>query len=129
VVEAAELVDERRQRSRLQSIVIEQKPLSGVIQEPKAGDWIMKLKSLLTAFAFLLGAATISLAQSQPNCGPDGPGNGDTFGKFPTGTLGGRIGAEQCRAYLYRQNSHNHYGHHHHYDRYGRHWHRHYSDR
>ncbi len=60
----------------------------------------MVSKSLLTAVALLLGATTLSLAQSQPNCGAGGPGAGDTYGKPFSGTLQSRAGAERCRAWL-----------------------------
>ncbi|MEI9803901.1 MAG: hypothetical protein WDN48_04830 [Pseudolabrys sp.] len=44
----------------------------------------------------LLSATTISLAQSQPNCGANAPANGDTFGKPFSGTLEGKYGAARC---------------------------------
>jgi hypothetical protein len=75
----------------------------------------MMLKTILTASAILLGATTLSLAQSQPNCGPNAP-SGDTFGTVPTGTLGAQRGAARCQA----RNSyaaahrHHHYRHHKH---------------
>ena len=45
----------------------------------------MTLKTLLAAGAVLLAATTISMAQSQPNFGPNAPANGDSFGKPPSG--------------------------------------------
>lgn len=76
----------------------------------------MTLKSLVTAFAVLLSATTMSFAQSQPNCGAAGPGAGDTYGKPFSGTLASRAGAERCRAWLGGRYSHRYYR---------RHWHRH----
>lgn len=73
----------------------------------------MTLKSLLTAAAVLLGATTMSLAQSQPNCGPNAPGVGDTYGKPFSGTLAARQGADRCQGYIWRH-SHRYYR---------RHWH------
>jgi hypothetical protein len=46
----------------------------------------MPLKSLLSAFAVLLSATTVSLAQSLPNYGPNAPAPGDSFGKPPSAT-------------------------------------------
>jgi len=57
----------------------------------------MPLKTLFAAAAMLLSATTVSLAQSQPNCGPNAP-FGDTFGTVPTGTLDGQWGARRCEA-------------------------------
>ena len=45
----------------------------------------MTLKTLVSAFAVLLTATTVSLAQSQPNYGPNAPATGDSFGKPPSG--------------------------------------------
>lgn len=81
----------------------------------------MMLKTILTASAILLGATTLSLAQSQPNCGANAPA-GDTFGTVPTGTLGAQRGAARCQArnaygaaYRYHRRHHRH--HHHDWDR------------
>ena len=46
----------------------------------------MTLKTLLSAFALLVAAATVSFAQSMPNYGPNAPVTGDSFGKPPSGT-------------------------------------------
>jgi hypothetical protein len=46
----------------------------------------MALKILVAASAILLGATTVSLAQSLPNYGPNAPATGDSFGKPPSGT-------------------------------------------
>ena len=71
----------------------------------------MTLKTIFAAGVILLGATTVSLAQSQPNCGPNAPA-GDTFGTVPTGTLGAQRGAARCQA----RNAHA-YRHHHRYHR------------
>jgi hypothetical protein len=71
----------------------------------------MKLMTFVAACAILFGATAASLAQSQPNCGANGPGIGDTFGKPPSGTLEGRIGADRCRAYLRHAHYHRHWNH------------------
>jgi hypothetical protein len=41
----------------------------------------MVAKKLICALAFLLGATAITLAQSQQNCGPGGPAQGDCYGQ------------------------------------------------
>ena len=41
----------------------------------------MAFKTILAALAVLLSATTVSLAQSMPNYGPNGPATGDSFGK------------------------------------------------
>ncbi|MFY9685488.1 MAG: hypothetical protein WAJ88_06785 [Pseudolabrys sp.] len=46
----------------------------------------MTFKTLFTASAILLGATTVSFAQSLPNYGPNAPSTGDSFGKPPSGT-------------------------------------------
>jgi hypothetical protein len=79
----------------------------------------MTLKTLLAAGAILLSATTMSLAQSQPNCGPNAP-TGDTFGTVTTGTLGAQRGAARCQARnaydsAYRHH-HRHRKHHHPYE-------------
>lgn len=76
----------------------------------------MTLKTLLAAGAILLSATTVSLAQSQPNCGPNAPA-GDTFGTIPSGTLGAQRGAARCQARnAYASSYRHHYRHrrHHH---------------
>lgn len=72
----------------------------------------MTLRTLLAA-AMLLSATTLSLAQSQPNCGPNAP-SGDTFGAVPTGTLGAQRGARRCQAHNAYGWSYRHYHRHHH---------------
>ncbi len=60
----------------------------------------MTLKIVIAAFAMLLGATTVSLAQSMPNFGPNAPATGDSFGQPPSGTHPPRSG---YRAYAYQQ--------------------------
>ncbi len=72
----------------------------------------MTLNIFIAACAMLLGAATVSLAQSLPNYGPNAPATGDSFGKPPSGTHAPRSGQ---RAYAYQQRLHHwHYRHWHH---------------
>jgi hypothetical protein len=71
----------------------------------------MTLKCLLLTFGVLLGATTVTLAQSQPNCGPNAPA-GDTFGTPTSGTLGGQAGARRCQERNYRH-SYRHHRHRH----------------
>jgi hypothetical protein len=66
----------------------------------------MTLKALLVASAMLLSATTVSLAQSQPNCGANAPANGDTFGKPPSGTLQGKYGAARCAGWRWYNHRH-----------------------
>jgi len=91
-----------------------------VVTEPKArwrvageqGDRTMSLKTAIAAFAVLLSATTVSLAQSLPNYGPNAPSTGDSFGKPPSGTHAPRSG---YRAYAYQQPLHRwHHRHWHH---------------
>jgi hypothetical protein len=63
----------------------------------------MTFKILIAACAMVLGATTVSLAQSLPNYGPNAPANGDSFGKPPSGTYPPRSGA---RAYAYQHRLH-----------------------
>lgn len=63
----------------------------------------MALKILIAAFAMVLGATTVSLAQSLPNYGPNAPATGDSFGKPPSGTFAPRSG---YRAYAYQHRLH-----------------------
>ena len=63
----------------------------------------MTLKIFIAAFTMLLGATTVSLAQSLPNYGPNAPATGDSFGKPPSGTYPPRSG---YRAYAYQQRLH-----------------------
>ena len=45
----------------------------------------MTLKTLLSAFAVLVTATTMSFAQNLPNYGANAPSTGDTYGKPPSG--------------------------------------------
>jgi hypothetical protein len=65
----------------------------------------MTLKIIIAAFTMLLGATTVSLAQSMPNYGPNAPATGDSFGKPPSGTHPPRSG---YRAYAYQRRLHHH---------------------
>jgi hypothetical protein len=71
------------------------------------------MKSVLAAIAMLASATSVSLAQSQPNCGPNAPGVGDTYGKVFSGTLQAERGANRCRAMIYRHSAHRHHRHYH----------------
>lgn len=77
----------------------------------------MPLKTALLGFAALVAATTISLAQSQPNFGPNAPANADSFGQPPTGTMPPGVSRNGYRAYGYNWHGHPHYRHWHH-----RHW-------
>jgi hypothetical protein len=68
----------------------------------------MTFKTIIVTAAMLLGATTISLAQSLPNYGPNAPSRGDSFGQPPSGTHAPRSG---YRAYAYRVH-HSHHWHH-----------------
>jgi hypothetical protein len=73
------------------------------------------LKIIIATFAVVLGATTISLAQSLPNYGPNAPSKGDSFGQPPSGTYPPRSGYRAgYRAYAYQHRPH--YSH-------RRHWH------
>ena len=63
----------------------------------------MTLKIFIAAFAMVLGATTVSLAQSMPNYGPNAPSTGDSFGKPVSGTFAPRSG---YRAYAYQRRLH-----------------------
>lgn len=63
----------------------------------------MTMKILLTAFALLAGATTISLAQSMPNYGPNAPATGDSFGKPPSGTRPPGVTRNGYRSYAYQR--------------------------
>jgi hypothetical protein len=63
----------------------------------------MPLKIVIAAFTMLLGATTVSLAQSMPNYGPNAPATGDSFGKPVSGTFAPRSGY-RAYAYQHRQN-------------------------
>jgi hypothetical protein len=71
------------------------------------GDQIMAFKTIIAVAAIMLGATTLSLAQSLPNYGPNAPALGDSFGQPPTGTYPPRSG---YRAYAYQ---HRHWHHRH----------------
>jgi len=73
----------------------------------------MTLKTVIAAFAVLVSATTVSVAQSLPNYGPNAPATGDSFGKPPSGTHAPRSG---YRAYAYQQRLH--YRYHRHWRRY-----------
>lgn len=73
----------------------------------------MTLKTALAAFAVLLSATTVSLAQSMPNYGPNAPSTGDSFGKPPSGTRPPGVTRNASRAYAYQRRH------------YHRHWHAH----
>lgn len=66
----------------------------------------MSLKTLLSAFAVLLSATTVSLAQSLPNYGPNAPATGDSFGKPPSGTRPPGVTRFGHRAYAYQRRVH-----------------------
>ncbi len=59
----------------------------------------MSLTKFIVAFALLLGATAMSLAQSQPNYGPGGNSSGDTFGKPPSGSAAARQAIRHHRHY------------------------------
>jgi hypothetical protein len=48
----------------------------------------MTAKTILVALAFLLSATSFTLAQSQPNRGPNGPAKSDCFGAPYSGSAG-----------------------------------------
>ena len=76
----------------------------------------MPFKIVLLAAAFLVAATTLSLAQSQPNYGPNAPADADSFGQPPTGTMPPGVSRRGYRAYAYSGHWHRHYRHwHHHY--------------
>jgi len=66
---------------------------------------IVSMKALLLAFAVFFGGATVSLAQSLPNYGPNAPATGDSFGKPYSGAKPLGSGA---RAYAYQRRGHHH---------------------
>jgi hypothetical protein len=75
------------------------------------------VKALALSAALVIAGASVALAQSQPNFGPNAPSRGDSYGKPPSGTLHPMSGA---KAYAYRSHSYNmfhfrrHHRHHHH---------------
>jgi hypothetical protein len=77
----------------------------------------MSLKIALLAAAALVGATTISLAQSLPNYGPNAPANADSFGQPPSGAMPPGVPRSGYRAYGYNRHWHHHYRYRHH-----RHW-------
>ena len=66
----------------------------------------MTFKILFTASAILLGATTVSFAQSMPNYGPNSPSTGDTFGKPPSGTRSPGVTRSQRSNYPKRVHRH-----------------------
>jgi len=74
----------------------------------------MTLKIVIDAFTMLLGATTVSLAQSMPNYGPNAPATGDSFGQPPSGTHAPRSG---YRAYAYQYRLHHWHRRHSHHQR------------
>lgn len=78
-------------------------------------DWTMIFKTFLTASAILLGATTVSFAQSMPNYGPNAPATGDSLGKPPSGTR--PPGVTRSQRSNYPKHVHRHY-HRNHYVRY-----------
>lgn len=50
----------------------------------------MTMKKLIIALAVVLGATSMSFAQSQRNYGPNGPATGDSFGEPYSGTAAAR---------------------------------------
>jgi hypothetical protein len=52
--------------------------------------YVMALALVLSATAGFVGSTTVSLAQSQPNYGPNSPGGGDTYGEPYSGTAGAK---------------------------------------
>jgi hypothetical protein len=82
----------------------------------------MVLKTLFFAGALLLGGATVAMAQSTPNFGPNAPATGDSFGKpysgsrpMPSGSRAYRARARD--AYAYERRWHRHHYHRHWYTR------------
>lgn len=74
-------------------------------------DWTMIFKTFLTASAILLGATTVSFAQSMPNYGPNAPATGDSLGKPPSGTRPPGVTRSQRSNYLKRVHRHYHRNH------------------
>lgn len=66
------------------------------------------MKMFLSALAVLLSATTISLAQSLPNYGPNGPASGDSFGKPPSGTNPPGVVRYPHSGYYYHRRWHHH---------------------
>ncbi len=50
----------------------------------------MTAKKFIVALALLFGATSIGLAQSQPNCGPNRPAQGNCFGQPYSGSVAAR---------------------------------------
>jgi hypothetical protein len=50
----------------------------------------MTIKTILVALTFLVGATSFTLAQSQPNRGPNGPAKSDCFGAPYSGAAGAK---------------------------------------
>ncbi|HET7803415.1 MAG TPA: hypothetical protein VFL53_04175 [Pseudolabrys sp.] len=68
----------------------------------------MTFKTLLAASAILLGATTVSFAQSLPNYGPNAPATGDSFGKPPSGTRSPGVTRSQRSNYPKRAHRYKH---------------------
>jgi hypothetical protein len=47
-------------------------------------------KTIIVVLALLVGATATTLAQSQRNYGPNGPGDSGCYGSFSTGTVASR---------------------------------------
>lgn len=58
----------------------------------------MTAAKIIVALALLLGATSMTFAQSQPNYGPNGPAKADCFGSPFSGTAGAR-----CSGHHYRR--------------------------
>lgn len=52
----------------------------------------MSTKKLIVALALLLSATSATLAQSQPNYGPNGPAKGNCYGQPYSGAAGAKCG-------------------------------------
>ncbi len=48
------------------------------------------MTKIITALVLLLSATSVTLAQSQPNYGPNGPSRGDCYGAPYSGTVAAR---------------------------------------
>jgi hypothetical protein len=77
----------------------------------------MALRTLLFASAILLGGASVAIAQSIPNFGPNAPATGDSYGKpysgthpMPSGSRAYRARARSAYAFQPRWH-HRHYHH------------------
>jgi hypothetical protein len=57
------------------------------------------MTKIIMALALLLSATSITLAQSQPNYGPNGPSRGDCYGAPYSGTVAARCNGHHYRRY------------------------------